>query len=158
MVDRFEDKPYYTIDTGTGNVVKRTRTHLTPKAKQVLGKDFYEQRSLMPHGDHPNHYRVFDIEMENDAGDFRSLAQAVKHVLEVGGGQIQFPDEQTVLVDPRRRGQILVQHSSHGWDVEYDERIFERDAIQRVARVVRRFSPQSTIKFRGEEDDYELLD
>ena len=86
----------------------------------------------------------------------------MRFVLQEGGGQIQFPSEQVVVVDLRNGNTIIVKHASHGWygDNDDQDRIEEREGIVKVAKVVKRLSPNSNIKFKGyeEEADYEFLD
>ncbi len=131
----------------------------------------YSERPLLHQERHPYqthlqypHYGAITNSLD-DFKYFRSLVQAVRFILQEGGGQIQFPSEQVVVVDLRNGNIIRVEHASHGWygDNDDQDRIEEREGIVKVAKVVKRLSPNSSIKFKGYEDsldevDYEFLD
>ncbi len=87
---------------------------------------------------------------------FRSLASAVKYILENGLGIVQFPSNQAVSIRRVSSNEILVSHTQHPSSDEFDERDDENPGIDKVARIVKRFVPGSRIEIQYSHDP--LLD
>ncbi|KKK81266.1 hypothetical protein LCGC14_2815170, partial [marine sediment metagenome] len=77
-----------------------------------------------------------------DPRRFRSLAAAVKYILEDGRGNVRFPDNQTVYIESDE-DLVEVHHRTHPWGSAHSYP--QEPGLQRVAQVIKRFRPDAEV-------------
>ena len=94
----------------------------------------------------------------------RSLAAAVKGILDRGGGRIMFPNDQNIRIW-FEGNDINVEHVSHPWHApDAFEESFDREAydatampgLTKISRVITRFRPRAEVNIFTESDLDEL--